>query len=447
MKKSIFLFFLFIVFQAVFSQQEYQFFGNNTNYQDVKFKLINNLIVIPIEINKKQLNFILDTGVNKTIVFNASPSDSLLFKNKRKLKLQGLGTGKPVDAVLSENNRFRIKNMIASNQNLYITINDQFDLSSKMGMTIHGVIGYDLLKDVVALIQYRKNTIRFFNPKTYINKRKCRKCEEFPLTLYQNKPYIDLSLKIKESNQEIPVKMLLDSGGSDALWLFEYSNDSIVAPTNYFNDVLGVGLSGTILGKRSRIHSVSIGSFLIKDPTISFLDTISTENARKYKLRNGSIGNNILKRFKVWIDYPNNKIILKKTASLSGGFEYNMSGMEVVYDGKILVREESQLVKQDTNYNRNLSGSSANSLSLVTNYTFKFKPSFRIDAVLKDSPSAKAGVLPGDIILKINGREAYEFNLGQIVAKLQERDNKKIRLMILRNGVTKKIEFNLRRRL
>ena len=87
---------------------------------------------------------------------------------------------------------------------------------------------------------------------------------------------------------------------------------------------------------------MEIGQFQILEPTVSFLDSISTKNARRYTERNGSIGNNILKRFKVWIDYRHKKIMLKKNGSFKGGFEYNMSGIEVVYNGKVLV-EEKQL--------------------------------------------------------------------------------------------------------
>ncbi len=275
---------LFILFCSLsnflLSQEKFQFYGNNRDYQDVRFKFVNNFIVIPVEINNRELNFILDTGVNKTIVFNASPKDSILLLNKKKIKLQGLGSGNPVEAVVSKTNRFRIGNLIGTNQKVYIIVKDQFDLSSKMGITIHGVIGYDLLKDVIAFIEYSKKRIRFFNPKTYRYKKKCKKCEILPLTLFQNKPYLDVKASLSEDNNDIPVRMLVDSGGSDALWLFEYSDKNITSPDNYFDDILGVGLSGKIMGKRSRIKNITIGDFEVKNPTISFLDTISTENAR-----------------------------------------------------------------------------------------------------------------------------------------------------------------------
>ncbi|MGB1284116.1 MAG: retropepsin-like aspartic protease, partial [Polaribacter sp.] len=86
------------------SQNGFAFYGANKNRQQVTFKFINNLIVIPLKINGKELSFILDTGVNKTILFNLSKNDSLGLKNIEKVALQGLGDGKPVEALLSKNN-------------------------------------------------------------------------------------------------------------------------------------------------------------------------------------------------------------------------------------------------------------------------------------------------------------------------------------------------------
>ena len=46
----------------------------SNNFLSVKkapnFKLINNLIIIPVEVNGVTLSFLLDTGVSKPIIFN-----------------------------------------------------------------------------------------------------------------------------------------------------------------------------------------------------------------------------------------------------------------------------------------------------------------------------------------------------------------------------------------
>lgn len=440
---SIFILLVFSSFLGT-SQGGFKFFNNYSKYDELRFELINNLIVIPLEINGNQLNFIFDTGVNKTIVFNANKTDTVFFRSKKLYRLRGLGSGQSVNAIISNNNRFRINNLIAHNQSVYIMMDDKFDLSAKMGKTIHGVIGYDILKNLIVEIDYRKKKIRFHDSNQY-NWKKCKKCEEFPLTIYRNKPYIDASVIVNENEPVIPVKMLIDSGGSDALWIFEYSKEYLVTPEKYFEDFLGVGLSGTIYGNRSRISELQIGSYRFEGPTVSFLDSVSTEHARTYKARNGSIGSNILKRFKVWFDYSNQRVMLKKSASFKDGFQYNMSGLEVVYDGKSLV--EVKNTKFGESYGRDMSSdnNATNSVSLITSYSYKFKPRYRINNVVKGSPADLAGLMKDDILFKINGNFAHNLKLSELMAKFHKKPNRKMKLVVLRGQATLVFEFRLKK--
>ncbi|WP_271405174.1 aspartyl protease family protein [Tenacibaculum soleae] len=430
---------------SVYSQRSFQFYGKNKNKQEISFKLINNLIVIPLEINNHYLSFILDTGVSKTILFNLTENDSVGLNNIKKVFIRGLGDGEPIEALLSKGNKFRIKNILSPNQELYVILKDAFNLSAKMGTTIHGIIGYDLLKDVIVKINYNTKKIVFYNPKTYVPS-KCRKCEVFPLQFYRKKPYINVDVTIDTIGiVKTPVKLLIDTGGSDAMWLFEGTKKNIKTPIRHFKDILGEGFSGTIYGNRSKIPSVSLGRFYIKEPTVSFLDSISTFNARTFKERNGSLGGNILKRFKLWIDYPNKKITLKKNASLRDGFYYNMSGLYLIYDGQELVKEKAvagQLEEYGTSeLNKN------NSVSFVETYHYKFKAKYKVDRVVPGSPAAKAGFLKDDIIKSINGKPAYNFTLGEIIQMFKTKPNRKIKMKVKRGITDLKLEFRLEKRI
>ncbi len=440
---SICVFFLWISSET-FSQKGFHFYGSNQYKQKVSFKLINNLIIFPLDINGKELFFILDTGLSKTILFTLNKKDSLSLKNVKKVKLQGLGNGESIDALLSKNNRFQLKNIISNQEDLYIILNDKFDLSSKMGVTIHGIIGYNLFKNLIVKINYNSQKLIFYNPKKFKHK-KCRKCETFPLELYRKKPYINIQIQLDTvGTKKTAVKMLVDSGGSDAVWLFEHTKEEIVTPKRFFNDVLGEGLSGAIYGNRSRIPEISLGKFKIKEPTVSFLDSTSTHSARRFKGRNGSIGGNILKRFKVWIDYPNKKITLKKSRSLTKAFNYNMSGLEVIYNGKVLVKEKRKI---KTNFLGRSKVKNKNIISFATSYYYKFKPSYIINRVTKESPAAKAGLQKGDVLVKLNYKVAHTYSLSKIVSIFQEKENKKIRITIQRNGIEYKYKFRLEKKI
>ncbi len=438
------LLFLVIILNG-YSQSKFQFYGNEDVKQKVKFTLINNLIIIPLKINGKELNFILDTGVNKTILFNLSKNDSVGLNNVEKIQLKGLGSGEPVDALLSKNNRFRIKNLVNPNEDLYVILRDNFNMSAKMGMTIHGIIGFDLLKSLIVKIDYSTRFLTFYNPKKY-RLKKCRRCEEFKLEFYRNKPYINTYAELDTvSGKKLMTKLLIDSGGSDALWFFEGTHEDIKTPKKYFRDVLGEGLSGTIYGNRSKIPGFELGRYRIEKPTVSFLDTTSTANARQFRLRNGSIGGNILKRFKVWLDYPGRRVIFKKNGSLKRGFFYNMSGLSVIYDGQELIKEKQNSISTD---NFSSGGVSDNkTISFVTSYFYKFKPAYKISNVLKDSPADLVGLEVDDVIKRINGNPAYTYSLSEINTLFHEKPNKRITLEIERAGQKYKFKFRLKKRI
>ena len=422
------------------AQNGFQFQLKSDDKQRISFKLINNLIVIPVEINGKMRSFILDTGLNKTIVFNLTKNDSIGLSNPNKILLRGLGGGEPVDAILSENNKISIKNVVGFNESIYVILNDFFDLSSKMGTTIHGIIGYNLLRNFVLKINYRSKKISFYRPGKF-KLKKCRKCEILPIEFHRNKPYVNVQVQLDTlGNQLTNVKMLLDSGGSDALWLFENSKTAIKTPKKFFKDILGEGLSGVIYGNRSRIPKLKIGVFEIEQPTISFLDSLSTKIARRFKQRNGSLGGAVLKRFTVWLDYPNRLVMFQRNRLFTAPFNYNMSGLDIAYHGKQLIKEVVHNVSKD-----NISD--ANSVPFSTSFSYKFKSSYIIKNVVKNSPADKAGLKAGDLIIKINNKFTHAYKLNDIIAEFSEKANRKIQLKIKRFGVEMTFKFRLEKRI
>ena len=105
--KVLILFSFLLVFTSSFAQDKFRFLQGQESH-NLTFRLINNLIVLPIEVNGSELNFLLDTGVSNTIMFNLSVEDSLKLRNIEKVKLRGLGEGGQIDAIRSSSNYFKI---------------------------------------------------------------------------------------------------------------------------------------------------------------------------------------------------------------------------------------------------------------------------------------------------------------------------------------------------
>lgn len=428
-----------LVWGAEIHAQKFEFIGKKTS-QTIGFKLINNLIIIPLEVNGSALSFILDSGVSAPVVFNLTASDSVQFNNVEKIQIRGLGTGNPLEALHSKKNRFKIGAMYAVEKDMYIIYKDKFDLSAKLGVTVHGMIGYDVFKDHIVTINYSSKKITFEEPTSYTYKN-CSKCETFDLEFYKNKPYINAYVVDLNSDEEKPVKLLIDSGGSDAIWLFE--DQTLATPDNSFQDFLGEGISGSIYGKRSKLQRFKLKSFSFEQPNVAYLDSVSSFHAKKFKDRSGSMGGEILKRFKVVFDYPNSKLTLKKNSSFKNRFTYNMSGIELAYSGEELVRQRrnnraSFLVNNDQE------STSTNTVVLSYSYDYEFKPIYRISQVRVNSPAEEAGIKVGDIVVKVNGKYAYEFDLHEIIERFQRREGSLVKIEVNRNGEPLEFQFKLK---
>jgi hypothetical protein len=428
---------LFLVFVSATSFSQGGFNLIHTDNDKIKFQLINNLIVIPVEINGVKLSFLLDSGVSKPILFNIiNLSDSLQINNVEMVYLRGLGSEGSIEALKSKRNIIKFGKAINVNQEVYVVFDEGINFASRLGVPIHGIIGFDIFRDLIVDINYTSKSIKLHNPETYRYK-KCKTCRTFDLTIKQSKPYIDGMVEV--DSHKIPVKLLIDTGGSDALWLFE-DEERLIMPKDgkYFEDYLGKGLSGSVYGKRSKIKSFSLQDFKFENVNVAFPDSSSMSIARNYKERSGSISGELLKRFNIIFDYGNEKITLKKNSHFKAPFHYNKSGIVLEQNGLRVVREndEGAFNRDDT--------STGNAKTVIqSSYHYKIKPAFTIVELRKDSPAEKAGLLLGDIVLTVNNKDTAHLKLQDLNTIFSGDDGKSVRIKIDRNGMTLKYEFRL----
>ncbi len=434
---------MFVFFMGTVMTSQSQFIVQNKQQTDkIKFKLINNLVVIPLEINGVSLTFLLDTGVSKPILFNfLNISDSLNIKNTETIYLRGLGEGESIEALKSINNVLKIGDAINLNQDLYCIYNDKLNFSPKLGITVHGIIGYDVFKDLIVEINYSKKLLRLTNPESFEYKT-CKQCEQLNLEFYNNKPYINA--EVVTGGRQVPVKLLIDSGGSDALWLFENDTLGIKSRDKFFYDFLGHGLSGSVYGKRTKIEALKLKSFELKQANVAYPDSSSISIATKFKGRNGSLAGNILKRFNIIYDYRNALLTLKKNSNFKEAFRYNKSGIELEHGGVRLVREvENKLPDARMGAVENSENVNSTRVILDTQYKLTLKPAYAVVELRRDSPAHKAGLKIGDIIIAVNGKGAHNFTLQELMYKFYEDEGKRIKLKVDRDGQYKFFSFYL----
>lgn len=440
MKKTIkILLIICLALQAVFAfgQQHFEL-PENKKRDKVGFKLINNLILMPVEVNNVPLTFLLDTGAASTVIFSFEEVDTLELKNSSLIKLRGLGKGEPVDALKSEGNTIKVGKAISSSQTIYVVFDGALNFSARLGVPVHGIIGKDFMKDFVIEINNQLEHIRFFKPEEY-KKKKCRSCLEKDLLFHKGKPHISASFK--EGNIQKEVNLLIDSGSGDALWLFENSDENIIIPENAFEDYLGLGINGSIYGKQSKVDEFILANFEFINvntayPDVEFVDILGNKGNR-----NGSIGGEILKRFNWTISYQKQYIQLKRNKYFNKPFYYNMSGLTLEQGSFILVKKVNNA--STDSYVQNESHSVFN-LNLSQKLEQTIGQVFKVVELREDSPADIAGIKVGDEILEINNTPAHKFQLNEINQMFYSKEGRTIRMTISRNGYEQKVKFDLK---
>jgi hypothetical protein len=437
--KSLYVIF-FIGFNLnAFSQDGFQL--QNGKSDKIHFRLINNLIVIPVSVNGVSLFFLLDTGVSKPIIFNFfNLKEELSIHETELLLLQGLGDDKPIEALKSSNNTVIIGEAINLNQDLYAIIDASINFAPSLGIPIHGIIGYDVFKDFIVEINYSRNFVKLHNPLSYDSKLS-QKWRTSNLTFYNKKPIVKAS--VTNGNQVVPVNLLIDTGGSDALWIFEDSSESLKIPRSAFDDFLGKGLSGNIYGKRSVFESFRLKDFQLNKVNVSFPDSSSIQKVNINKLRNGSLLGDVLHRFNWIFKYKSHWVAFKKNKFFNNPFEYNKSGVTMQYAGVRLVKTRTRIPDNTIGSSSEASNLSSNTINFTSSYKFKIVPELVISDIRPDSPADKAGLKPGDTVLSINHQNLNSLTLQKAIAQFYGADGERIRMTVEREGVVMKYEFKL----
>lgn len=104
-------------------------------------------------------------------------------------------------------------------------------------------------------------------------------------------------------------------------------------PLPSITDYIGHGLNGKIYGLRNRMKELIIGQFYMLLPLTACPEMESFRNAKINSDKIGSIGNELLRRFKIIFDYANRQIYLSKNRNVDKFYCVNMSCLEIAHDG------------------------------------------------------------------------------------------------------------------
>ena len=372
----------------------------------IPFEMILNLVIIELKINDSDpLSFILDSGLSTMLITELGPNDSLQLNFAKEMNLKGLGEGEAIKALHSYGNTIRLKGITGSNQDIFLTLENEFNLSEKLGRRIHGIIGYDVFNNFIITIDYEKELLFFYTKESFNPELHAKSSLELPIEVIDFKSYIHSTIE-QYNGKKVNVRLLIDTGASHSLWLDVHHNNKINIPDRNIYSYLGTGLSGNIFGYYGRIQGMKLGTYNLAEVVVAYPDSASIYHANNLHIRNGSVGANVFRRFRLTVDYPNERIFLKPNKHFKSPFDYNIVGIEI------------SAPFEGINY-------------------------YIVTHVRKDSPAQKAGIMIDDELIKVGYSYVRELEVNEMAEILNNKRGKNVPFIVKRNGEKIKIKLNL----
>lgn len=368
------------------------------------FQNVQNFIILDVKLEDVlPAKFIFDTGSEYTIIIKKELAYILNMDYFRSIPLYGSDLSTKVYAFISRNATMNIDEKLMVQSNVLVLESDFLHLDEMLGLQIDGILGANVFNRYVLHINNRKNYIEFIK-KEHFTPRK--NYVELPIEVDKGKPYIisDVSM---EGEQAKALKFLIDSGSAIPMLLYNNTSEYIEMPENVIPGNLGMGLGGMLEGYLGKIHELNLGPFDFTNLVTSFQEFEVDSLNQLYLNRNGLIGNALLSRFDVYIDYPEEKLYLKPNKHYDERFRVDRSGLILIATGP--------------NFNNVL-----------------------VQKVIEGSPAEEAGIKAGDVIHRFKFWPVYFYDLNSITYKLSGKEGKKIRMVLKRNGEKIKTSFRLR---
>ncbi len=326
------------------------------------------------------LTFILDTG-SGGISLDSTTCSRLGFESRETDTLiNGIGGTRKVHFVF--NKALSLPGLEVKDLNFHI--NNYEVLTSVYGEQIDGIIGYSFFSRYIVEIDYDSLILRVFRPGLH----------RYPSNGHKLHPRFSTipfqSARVKDRRQ-LTFNFIFDTGAGLCFLMNErFAADSNILLAKRQPQVTQAeGMLGKVHLKLTVVKELKLGPYRFrKVPTYLYLDDY---NVTAYPYSGGLIGNELLRRFNVVLNYPAKIIHLSPNKFYNEPFDLTYTGLGIYFvEGKIMIED-----------------------------------------IIQDSPAQKAGLMVGDQIVGVGNN--FSNNIQQYKNLIQV-PNQQIRLIISRDG-------------
>ena len=315
-------------------------------------QLSGGIIIIRAKLDQfpDSLNFVFDTGSGGISLDSATANDLKIPLTKSNRTIRGIAGIKNVSFALNHELGFTG----LTTRQLDFHINDYELLTSVYGIRIDGIIGYSFIRRYVIRINYDSNLLEIYTPGIF----------RYPKGGYLLKPdftTLPRQTALLEDGRAVYNRYIFDTGAGLCFLLSrDFVEDSSLFKTKKkFYPTQAEGLGGKKQMDLTVAKSVKIGPFKFRNVPVHVFD--DTYNVTSYPTLGGIMGNDLLRRFNVILNYPQQMIHIKPNNHYNELFDYSYTGLGIyLIDGEI-----------------------------------------RVVDIIKDSPGDKAGFQKGDVIFSV----------------------------------------------
>ena len=380
--------------KPVIPAQNYHFTSGNSALE-IPFQLSSNLVLVQLRLNNSRpLWFLLSTASTSIIDDRIAKELRLPVRGKEKSTAENGNGAASISGV-----SLALPGVTIFNQALAV-LPLEF-ISSVMGQPIAGVIGYDFIGRFVIEVDYARRKMNVYAPATY---RYSGSGEILPIRFMDERPFVAVKITM-EGGEAVEGAVELETASSAVLVV----QRSFAEAHQLLKSVKGfrLGHAGSSEGSMSRtlqgrVRNIQVGQFTIDNPLVSF-----SQAEDKKADGDGQLGGEVLRRFRLILDYSRQLIIFESNKHLVEPVETDMSGFELVAEGEGLK-------------------------TLV------------INEVLANSPAAEAGLHEEDELTAIDGRPVTELSLEQIRQMLKQ-EGKEYVLKLKRGSRALEVRLKTRR--
>jgi hypothetical protein len=296
------------------------------------------------------LNFILDTGSGGISLDSATCVRLKIPTEPSDRTIRGIAGIRQVN--FTYNQKLHINGLTVDSLNFHV--NDYDVLSSVYGDKIDGIIGFSFFSRYIVKIDYDSSKVYIYS-KGYM---------KYPKGGFLLRPTFNglpiQSLRMRDAG-DVVSRFYFDTGAGLCVLLSSdfVSDSSLLNSKKVLVPTQAEGLGGKANMNLTSIKELRLGPYKFKNvPTYIFDDEY---NVTSYPSLGGLIGNDILRRFNVFLNYERREIYLLPNTHYRDPFDYSYTGLGLYWiDNEI-----------------------------------------RIGDVMKDSPAEKAGFKEQDVIIAV----------------------------------------------